>query len=215
MKQKTKKNQKPRRMKKFRSQIISFWLTQTYMPCSLADIGGGKGLVSYILNKSDWNSTVIDPEFQNLPEKYTDLEKKHIKILPESKVEYLVKPWTKELAQENIDKFDVLLGLHAHGVMMNIIDFCAENNKDFILLPCCVIDEPIVKMPDVNWRESLYDYAKSKGLPVKRIQFNFMGKNIAIYTDRNLVKNPNCNTKEVNKYLIEPIRDELWGKETN
>ena len=80
-------------------------------------------------------------------------------------------------------------------------------------MPCCVIDEPIIKMPDINWRESLSDYANEKGLPVKKIQFNFLGKNIALYTDRNLVKRNDIDSKIIGKYLIEPIRDEMWGKE--
>lgn len=192
-------------MKKFRSQILCEWLTHIYEPCKVADIGGGKGLVTYILKKSGWQSTVIDPEYQELPTKYRELDKTRVKIAPEEKVLHINKPFSIEMAQD----FDLLLGLHAHGAMRYILEASAKYNKDFIILPCCVIDEPIVKQRDINWRESLFEYAKELGLPVKKIQFNFMGKNIALYTDVHMVKRNDINEKEIKKLLIDPIRDEL------
>jgi hypothetical protein len=205
MKQKTRQNPKPRKMKKFRSQILTHWLIETYEPCRVADIGGGKGLVSYLLNKADWKSTVIDPTQQALPEKFTDLNKKKHKVSTEESVPYIAKPFTKDLAKD----FDLLVGLHAHGCNMWIIDAAIEYNLDFLILPCCVIDEPIVKMRDVNWRESLKEYAIKKGLPLKEIQFNFMGKNIALYTDRNLRQKAGLSDIDKKNFIISPIRYEL------
>src|SRR5690606_1739565 len=134
-----------------------------------------KGLVTYILNKAGWESTVIDPEYQDLPPKFRQLDKKRIKIATEEKVPHITKPFTPEMAEG----FDLLIGMHAHGVMRYIIEASAKYGIDFVILPCRVIDEPIIKQRDINWRESLYNYAKELGLPVKKIQFNFMGKNIA------------------------------------
>jgi len=207
MKGKTKQNRRPRKMKKFRSQILAYWLTEMYEPCKAADIGGGKGLVTYLLNKAGWQSTVIDPEYQELPTKYRELDKTRVKIEEEEKVPHINKPFTPEMAEN----FDLLIGLHAHGVMRYIIEASAKYNKDFIILPCCVIDEPIVKQRDINWRESLFDYANELGLPVKKVQFNFMGKNIALYTNRNL-KKKELQAEDLHRYLIDPIRDELCEK---
>ena len=39
----------------------------------MADVGGGKGLLSYLLQDSGWSATVIDPVEQALPSKYKDL----------------------------------------------------------------------------------------------------------------------------------------------
>ena len=61
------------RMKKFRFQLLHLWLTQNYPPCKVADIGGGKGFLAYLLQCSGWDATVIDPAYQSLPEKYKDL----------------------------------------------------------------------------------------------------------------------------------------------
>jgi hypothetical protein len=84
--------------------------------------------------------------------------------------------------------FDLLIGLHAHGSNLQIIDACKKYGKDFLLLPCCVIDEPLIKRPDVDWMESLIDYAKGKGFEVKRDELNFKGQNVLIYSDKHLIK---------------------------
>src|SRR5512147_745397 len=49
------------RMKKFRFQLLHRWLTHNFAPCKAADIGGGKGLLAYLLSNDGWNATVIDP----------------------------------------------------------------------------------------------------------------------------------------------------------
>lgn len=211
MKKKTVRHPKARKMKKFRSQIFAHWLINTYMPCRVADVGGGKGLISYLLNKAGWQSTVIDPEFQVLPTKYRALDKKRVKIDPAEAVPHVTAPFTKELAND----FDLIIGMHAHGCNMWIVDACEEYGKDFILLPCCVIDEPIVKERDINWRESLVEYAQKKGFDVKKVQFNFKGKNIAIYSDRFLKRRADYDYDGVIKeFMIDPIRDEFCEEES-
>jgi hypothetical protein len=180
----TPKNTIRRKPKKFRFQIIHQWLTENFEPCNVLDVGGGKGLLSYLLGQSGWRSVVLDPEIQALPTKYTDLNKKKIKIPSNESVEYIEGRFYKEAVKD----FDLIIGLHAHGSNMMIIDACKEYDKDFLLLPCCVIDEPIIKRPAVNWRESLKDYATEQGFDVKEVKFGFMGKDMAIYSDRRLVK---------------------------
>ena len=84
--------------------------------------------------------------------------------------------------------FDLLVGLHAHGSNLQIINACKKYDRDFLLLPCCVIDEPLVKTPNVDWLKSLIHYAKEKGFEVKKNELNFKGQNILIYTDKHLDK---------------------------
>jgi hypothetical protein len=96
----------------------------------------------------------------------------------------ITKPFEKEMAKD----VDLLIGLHAHGSNMKIIDACAEYGNDFLLLPCCVIDEPIIRQPNVDWLESLYQYARSKGLPVQKETLNFKGQNVILFTERGLMR---------------------------
>lgn len=177
---------KPRLNKKFRFQLLQEWLTKRYKPTTVLDIAGGKGLLSYLLIKSGWQSMVVDPicEEVNLT-KYKDINTDKRILLSKEEVKNI--PRITSVFEENIAKdFELLIGLHAHGSNLQIIQAAKKYHKDFLLLPCCVIDEPLVKMPNVNWLESLIDYAKNMGFKVKKDTLNFKGQNILIYTDKYL-----------------------------
>lgn len=176
-----KEKRKPRRPHQFRFQLLHEWLVSTYPPCKAADIGGGKGLLAHLLNESGWQTTVIDPVEQLLPYKFRNAEKKRVKLTLDerSQIARISKPFNEEMAQD----FDLLIGLHAHGSNLKIISAATKYNKNFVLLPCCVVDEPLVKKPGINWINSLEEYAKEKGFSVKRTILNFKGQNIVLYTD--------------------------------
>ena len=173
-----------RKLKRFRFQLLHKWITDQYPACKVADVGGGKGLLTYLLRQSGYNAVVIDPLDQPLPKVYKDLAGKRHKLKPEETVPRISEGFAKEMAKD----FDLIIGLHTHGSNMNIIDITAENNKDFVLLPCCVIDEPIIPQADINWLDSLEEYAMQKGHQVKRFELNFKGQNIGLYTQAHLGK---------------------------
>jgi hypothetical protein len=183
----TKEVRIPRRPKKFRFQIIANWLINEFEPCKVADVGGGKGLLSYLLNESGWDSTVIDPFDQQLPHKYKSLDKKRVKIENRD----AVKRETSVFKPEQVKDYDLIIGIHTHGANIQIIEACKEYGKDFLLIPCCVINEPIEKKFGVNWRKSLIGYSIRQGFEMKTVQFNFMGKNIALYSESNLRRKAN------------------------
>ncbi len=172
---------KPRLNRKFRFQLLKDWIVAHFEKCRVADVGGGKGLLAYLLMNEGWETAVIEPNTTDNLQKYREVQsKKRIKLKDEdwSKLTRIESGFSLEM----IDDFDLLVGLHAHGVNMEIIRMCAERKKDFILLPCCVIDEPILKKPNVDWFGSLVDYATNLGLDPRVDQLNFKGKNKIIYT---------------------------------
>jgi len=171
-------NQELRKLKRFRFQLLHRWLVEHVESCKVADIGGGKGLLAYLLVRDGWDAIVIDPHEQPLPKVFKGLDGKRHKIKPDETVSSINKAFVGEMAND----FDLLIGMHAHGSNMKIIDAATEYGKDFILLPCCVIDEPIVPLPDINWLDSLEEYAREKGHDVRRFELNFKGQNIGIYT---------------------------------
>jgi SAM-dependent methyltransferase len=173
---------KPRYNKKFRFQLLAKWLIERYQPCRVLDVGGGKGLLSYLLIKNGWQATVVDPVEDVWLKKYKDLDSnKQIKL---AEGEIVSVPRIKaRFSSEMVADFDLVIGLHAHGSNMAIIDACAKYNKDFLLLPCCVIDEPIVKREGVDWLESLVKYAETKGFEIKRDTLFFKGQNVLIFTE--------------------------------
>ena len=167
------------RLKKFRFQLFHQWLVTHFEPCRVADIGGGKSLLSYLLQEDGWKATVIDPVYQALPHKYKNISSnKQVKIASTARVPHITSEFQPEMAQN----FDLLIGLHAHGVNIKIINAATEYGKDFVLVPCCIIDEPVYPRLGVSWVECLTDYAIRRGCKVQPFQLKFSGQNIGIYT---------------------------------
>ena len=165
------------RMKKFRAQLLHRWLAQTFRPCRAGDIGGGKGLLSYLLALDGWQATVIDPFDQLLPDKYKDIRTDaRVKIPPEARIPRLTSEFRVELGAD----FDILIGMHAHACNALIIDAAAKYGCGFVIFPCCVIDEPFFPRLGVQWIEALADYAVYKGLEIFPFRLNFKGQNIGL-----------------------------------
>lgn len=173
-----KDSNKTARMKKFRFQLLHQWLISSFAPCKVADIGGGKGLLSYLLINSGWSATVIDPFYQSLPNKYKDIVlETRVKISPKENVPFITSEFEVSMGHD----FDLLIGMHAHGSNAKIIDAAHEFGCGFVLFPCCVIDEPFYPSLGVHWIESLAYYAISQNFPIKSFRLNFKGQNIGIY----------------------------------
>lgn len=167
-----------RKMKKFRFQLLHRWLVERFEPCRAADIAGGKGLLAYLLQQSGWDTAVIDPLYQPLPEKYKDISsRQRVKIAANMGVSHLGQPFVKAMGEQ----FDLLIGMHAHGCNMAIIEAAAEFGCGFILFPCCVIGEPFIPPVGVDWLEYVADFAVGKGLAVIPFRLNFKGQNIGLY----------------------------------
>jgi hypothetical protein len=167
------------RLKRFRFQLLHSWLIHTLQPCRVADIGGGKGLLSYLLIQSGWQATVIDPDPQALPEKYKDIRSDtRIKIESGASVPSI----RSSFEPYHAFHFDLLVGMHAHGCNVKIIDAAAHYGCGFVIFPCCVIDEPFYPPLGVHWLESLADYAVQRGHPIIPFSLNFKGQNIGLYT---------------------------------
>jgi len=166
------------RMKKFRFQLLHQWLVSNFEPCRAADIGGGKGLLAYLLQLDGWDATVIDPVDQALPEKFKDLRTgSRVKIRPGERVKRLCAGFELEQAAG----FDLLIGMHAHACNVKIIDAAARYSCEFVIFPCCVIGEPFYPPLGVHWLESLADYALRQGHTIQPFRLNFKGQNIGLY----------------------------------
>jgi hypothetical protein len=167
------------RMKKFRFQLLHQWLVGTFQPCRAADIGGGKGLLSYLLQQDGWEMTVIDPVWQALPVKYKDIRSgARMKIDSQETLSHI----QAEFMTQHAADFDLLIGMHAHGCNAAIIDAAARFGCGFVIFPCCVIGEPFYPPLGVHWLESLADYAIRQGLEIHPFRLNFKGQNIGLYT---------------------------------
>jgi hypothetical protein len=166
-----------RKMKKFRFQLLHRWLVERFEPCRAADIGGGKGLLAYLLQESAWETAVIDPTPQALPHKYKNITSgKRIRTPTDAFVHHIDREFEGAMA----DDFDLLIGMHAHGCNAKIIDAAAVRGCGFVLFPCCVINEPFYPPIGATWLESIADYAVRKGHTLYPFRLNFKGQNIGL-----------------------------------
>jgi hypothetical protein len=167
-------------MKKFRFQLLHEWMIAHCGPCCVADVGGGKGLLAYLLRQSGWQATVIDPAPQALPDKYKDLAAdRQVRIAAEA-VPRIDAPFRPEMAAH----FDLLVAMHAHGCNILLLDAAAEHGRDVILLPCCIIHEPVVPAPGTHWLECVVEQATRRGFQIVPFRLNFKGQNIGLYAHR-------------------------------
>lgn len=172
------------RMKKFRFQLLHQWLIHNFQPCKAADIGGGKGLLSYLLRQNGWDVTVIDPNPQSLPARYKDIMTgSRVKIDPDDKLPHI----PAYFEPQHAEGFDILIGMHAHGCNVKIIDASARYRCTFVIFPCCVIDEPFYPPLGVHWLESLADYALRQGFAIHPFRLNFKGQNIGLFGSKTAV----------------------------
>jgi len=167
----------------FRFQVFAEWIGKQYLPCRVADVGGGKGLLSFLLDQKDFDCVVIDPVWQKLTHKYRDLESGKRVRLARAQQEGLTR-LNKQFEVRDGANFDLLIGLHAHGSNMKIIQAAAEFKKSFAILPCCVVDEPIVKRAGVNWLDSLFSYAQSLGLLPQKEKLGFVGQDMVLWVKK-------------------------------
>jgi hypothetical protein len=166
------------KMKKFRFQLLHRWMIEHLEPCRVADVGGGKGLLTYLLRQSVWPATVIDPVPQALPTKYRDpMTGRQTPIAATEQVPRIDQVFQPEMARD----FDLLVAVHAHGCNIQLIDAAADFNRSFIILPCCVIDEPIHPPAGTHWLQCVVDYAVRRGFRVEPFRLNFKGQNIGLY----------------------------------
>jgi hypothetical protein len=161
------------RMKKFRFQLLAEWISGNFPPCAVADVGGGKGLLAYLLQGAGFNCTVIDPVNQALPAKYRDPGSgRQVKIPASASVPRLAQDFHPGLAE----RFDLLVALHAHGVNLQILDAVRDLGVSCVVLPCCVIGERSVPEADQDLLTWLTGQARESGLPAEYFYLNFKGR---------------------------------------
>ena len=167
-----------RLMKKFRFQLLHEWIAARFAPCRVADIGGGKGLLSSLLDASGFEATVVDPLDQPLPGKFKDLSGVRHRVPAGASVRRASRAFEVSMA----DGYDLLVGLHAHGSNIRILEAAARFGNGYVLMPCCVIDEPITQVPGIDWFESLVERARSLGLGAERFELNFRGQSRGFFS---------------------------------
>jgi hypothetical protein len=171
------------KMKKFRFQLLARWITDSFPPCRVADVGGGKGLLTHLLGRAGFQAEVVDPVDQPLPPRYRDLASgRRVRLGDEDRVARRRVPFRPDLGR----RYDLLVALHAHGCNLAVLDTAAQAGISCVVLPCCVVDEPAAPGPGQNWFLWLADQARGLGLEPEFFALNFRGQHVgfAIRGDR-------------------------------
>ena len=171
------------KMKKFRFQLLAGWIADSFPPCTVADVGGGKGLLAHLLNQAGFQAEVVDPVDQPLPPRYRDLASgRRVRLGERERVPRRRARFGPALGR----RYDLLVALHAHGSNLAVLDTVAEAGNSCVVLPCCVVDEPAAPGPGQNWFRWLAGHARGLGLEPEFFALNFRGQHLgfAIRGDR-------------------------------
>jgi hypothetical protein len=171
------------KMKKFRFQLLADWIAGRFPPCTVADVGGGKGLLTYMLGQAGFQAEVVDPVDQPLPSRYRDLATgRRVRLGGDVAVARRRAPFSPALGR----RYDLLVALHAHGSNLAVLDTVAAAGNSCVVLPCCVVEEPAAPPPGQNWFRWLAGRAEELGLEPEFFALNFRGQHVgfAVRGDR-------------------------------
>ncbi len=84
-------------------------------------------MLSYMLIKSGWQSTVIDPVNQPLLKKFTDLDGNRIGIKELANIPRINKPFSPKL----VKNMQLIVGMHTHGCNIEIIKLIQVTKNRF------------------------------------------------------------------------------------
>lgn len=166
------------KMGKFRFQLLAdFLVSRLGAGMRVADVGGGKGFLAYLLAVEGFRTTVIDPVPQVLPIRYRDLKSgKRVVVDAAVPVARLAEPFDASMGAS----FEVLVGLHAHGSNLAMLEAAAAFGSIAVLLPCCVIGEPLTPLQHESWFYCIVRHAEELGLTCEYFHLNFKGQNVGI-----------------------------------
>jgi hypothetical protein len=163
------------KLKRFRFQLLSDWIAERFPRCTVADVGGGKGLLTYLLCEAGFRAEVVDPVDQPLPARYRDLRTgRRVRLGERARVPRRRVPFGPELGR----RYDLLVALHAHGSNLAVLDTVARAGTSCVVLPCCVVDEPAAPEPGQNWFMWLVGRARQLGLEPEFFALNFRGQHV-------------------------------------
>jgi hypothetical protein len=162
-------------MKKFRFQLLAGWIAERFPPCTVADVGGGKGLLTLLLCQAGFRAEVVDPVSQPLPARYRDLRSgRRVRLGDGAAVPRRPVAFGPQLGR----RYDLLVALHAHGANLAVLETAAAAGSSCVVLPCCVVDEPAAPGPGQNWFLWLAGQARDLGLAPEFFALNFRGQHL-------------------------------------
>ena len=146
-----------------RFEVVAQYIYQRYGDSIeyIADVAGGQGLLSRILNKKyNYNAEVIDPRGNTLTG------------VPSKQADY---------APEMAPFYDLIVGLHPDAATRAVAQSALY--RPVLLVPCCNEWDKSQKLGSRELVQSIVDYFNSLGIPNETVEFDIKKpKNIGIIT---------------------------------
>lgn len=152
----------------------------------VADVGGGRGDVSFFLHELGHDATIIDSRAARLPRWIKrSLRRESVK---QGRLVELPRVVGK-VQDTDLQAFDLIVGLHPDEATEHIVRTAIKYNKEFAVVPCCVFPIDGVKRSKENWRDYLISLSKdivTTTLPIR-------GENLVLYRCNPPDKEPDNN----------------------
>jgi hypothetical protein len=138
-----------------RFKITAEFIRKNFKPCTVADVAGGKGLLSLELAKFGFDCTVIEtnPRPQN------------------HSIKNLKGKFTPQMAAN----FDLVVGLHPDQATHAICESAKAGHK-VVLVPCCFYWQGINSHGDIS--HTIRKYLAKYKIPYFETQLKMNGKNL-------------------------------------
>jgi hypothetical protein len=126
----------------------------------IADVAGGQGMLSRLLNKRGFESEVIDPRGWTMV---------GVRSRPE------------EYSADMADYYDLVVGLHPDEATRPVVE--SAKVRPVIVIPCCNFWNREVKLGRDALLDEIEEYFKASEVSYEKVVFDFKGpKNIGFVT---------------------------------
>ncbi len=159
-----------------RFRVFAEFITQQFPDArKVADIGGGRGLLSVELQRVGFESVVIDPRrVENLPRRIRKEIRKE--ALRSGKLTNIAKAEI-QIEQMDLSSFDLAVGMHPDQATEHIVRESVQAAVPFAIVPCCVMPIDGLGRTFEVWLEYLASLAQ--GSRTARLQIS--GRNTVLY----------------------------------
>ena len=151
---------------------------------TVADVAGGRGVLSYYLRELGYDATIVDSRDAQLP-RYIRRALRKQSVKQGRLVE--IPRAVRRLQEIDLSPFDLVVALHPDGATEYAIRAALELDKDFAVVPCCVFPIDGVKRSEEDWRE----YLTSLSPDIVTATLPIDGANLVLYRARRHGTGPN------------------------
>ena len=145
---------------------------------TVADVGGGRGILSFLLNEFVKHSTIIDPRPATFPRWiHRRLRKKARRTGTVSIIERV----HQNVESVDLSRFDLTVALHPDEATEPTLRYAIKHNINLAIVPCCVFPLDGYKRSVPEWMNYLLSIAPD----VKKHQLPFSGANTVLWRTSN------------------------------